>query len=73
MPARRSVELMLEVGENTLNIAFSVDSSTADVALTITSGPEIASVDVPVNDFKDFISLLEGLKSALVMPVHKVG
>ena len=73
MPARRSAELMLEAGEDTLNIAFSVDSSTADVTLTVTSGPETATVDVPVNDFKDFISLLEGLKSALVMPVHKVG
>ena len=73
MPARRSAELILEAGEDGLNVAFSVDSSTADVTLTVTSGPETVTVDVPVNDFKDFISLLEGLKAALVMPAHKVG
>ena len=73
MPAKRSVELILKNGNDFLNVVFSVDSSTADVTLIVTSGSETATVDVPVNDFKDFISLLEGLKSALVMPVHKVG
>ena len=68
MPARHAV--LLTEGSFTMMVSSRAGEDSVKLTFKVEDKNE-ASIEVPVNDFKDFLGLLETIKPALLTPVHK--